>query len=378
MSSLTADLQSTIPSADEAALIITCLRGLPLVVPDNTDWQTLLDLAEQHGVLPLVYRSLLEMHSGMPRFFTAAALKRRESAERFAAELEGLLRHFANRGIEVLPMKGPALGLALYEDLALRPCDDLDLLVRREDYQRAHALLSDLGFTAGSSDDHNCRFLRDELPVDLHFELAAPRYFPFDLDEVWSRSRRGDFRGKPIRVMSGDDLVLYLCSHGLQHGYSRLIWILDVAGALRELRHPGYKELMRRAQRQGFEPWLLIGCEVVRAMFPEQLPQAMDVLIAESPQAAKRARSAAATLFAEDAEDTGNNHLAFYTGYLQAQTSAIKRWRYRLRYFAPTAEDYRWAERHGINRGLVPVLRPFRLLRKYGPSRVWRIIFPSK
>jgi len=50
--------------------------------------------------------------------------------------------------------------------------------------------------------------------------------------------------------MSDDDLVLYLVFHGLKHGFSRLIWILDVAMALKGLRNCSFGELMRRAQLQ--------------------------------------------------------------------------------------------------------------------------------
>jgi hypothetical protein len=176
-----------------------------------------------------------------------------------------------------------------------------------------------------------------------------------------------------MRAMSDDDLVLYLCSHGLKHGFSRLIWILDVAMALKGLRNCSFEELMRRAQRQDLEPFLLIGCEVVRTMFPQHLPAAMDAVIASSPAAAKRAAKAAARLFAEDPKDVINDYRGLY---LQAAPSALKRLRYRLRYLAPTTEDYRWVERHHINRGFTIFLRPFRLLHKYGASIVWRVLFP--
>jgi hypothetical protein len=254
---------------DEATLLITCLRGLPFVVPPDTDWRALLSLAETHGVLPLVHQSLLDRSIEIPDFFAAAVRESRKAAGIFAAELESLLKEFAERGIEVLALKGPVLGAMLYGDVTARSCNDLDVLVRGDDYQRSEALLLDLGFIACSTlDDYHRRFLRRGVPVELHFDIASPRHFPFDVDGVWNRSRVEDFRGAPVRVMSDDDLILFLCLHGLKHGFFRLIWILDVARALQRLQN--YEELVRRAQSEGLEPWLLIGCEVVRAMFPQQ------------------------------------------------------------------------------------------------------------
>ena len=122
-------------------------------------------------------------------------------------------------------------------------------------------------------------------------------------------------------------------------------------------------------------PWLLIGCEVVRIMFPQQLPAALDEVIAALPAALERARRAATRLFSECQEVVVNDYRRFY---LEAESNPFKRWRYRLRYLAPTYTDHLWARSHHIHPELMVILRPFRLLKKYGPQRVWRILFPSK
>ncbi len=368
--------QSAPEPTGEVVLLITCLHGPLFVVPHDTNWEILLGLANANGVLPLVYQSLHAIGTDMPDFFRDAALECAASARQLATDLEVLLDGLGEQGIEVLPLKGPALALALYGDATLRSSDDLDLLVRRDDFPRAEAFLLRQGFLAlGALSEHDRRFLRGDLLVELHFELASPRYFPFRIDGIWSRSRPVDFRGRPARAMSKEDLVLYLCCHGLKHGFSRLIWILDVARALRGWQHRDYESLMLLAQRQDLEPWLLIGCEVVRAMFPQQLPEAMDAVIASSPKAAQRARYAVARLFSEDTQVVVNDYRSLY---LQAEPSTLKQWRYRLRYLAPTYTDYQWARRHRINPGLMVIARPFRLLQKYGLGRVWRVLFPAK
>jgi len=362
--------------ADEAALLITCLRELPCEIPEDMDWEVLLGVAEANGVLLLVHQQLLAFGADMPGFFLDAVRETRSAAESLGQELEALLQEFTEHGIEALPLKGPALGLALYGDAAMRQSTDIDVLVRREDFPRAEALLLRRGFAGlGEASEHDRRFLRGELLVELHFELATPRFFPFDIDDIWSRSRRADFHGQPARAMSNTDLALFLCAHGLKHGFSRLIWILDVARALRGWQPRDYQELVRQAQRQNLEPWLLIGCEVVREMFPQLLPAALDEAIATSPAALERARHAAARLFSEDHEIVINDYRRFY---LQAEPNPIRRWRYRLRYIAPTYTDQLWARHHRINPWLMLIVRPFRLLKKYGIPKIWQIMFPSK
>lgn len=360
---------------DVAALLIMSLRGLPFTVPPDTDWQTFLELATAHGVLLLVHQSLLEKKVEIPGFFTDAVRACGDTSEKFAAELEKLLKQFAERDIDVLPLKGPVLAETLYGDVTMRSSDDLDLLVRREDFQRAEMLLSDLGFVARSSaDDYHRKFLREGLMVELHFGVASPRSFPFDSDGVWHRTRFGRFRDQPICVMSDDDLVLFVCLHGLKHGFSRLIWILDIARALRVMRNSAPEELVQMARQRGLEQALLIGCEIVRETLPQQLPQAMEAVIAKSPERAERARRVVARLFAEPAGTTNDPEI--WSLYLQTEWNTRLKWRRRLSFLAPTVEDYAWARRHRIYRGLAPVLRPFRLLHKYGLVRAWRILFP--
>lgn len=364
-------------SVDGAVLLLTCLRGLPFIVPHDMEWQSLLKLASTHGVLLLVHQSLLERGVEIPDFFAAAVQEHKDAAETLAAKLEGLLKQFAERGIDVLPLKGPVLAERLYGNATMRSSNDLDLLVRREDFQRAELLLTDRGFVAReAADDYHRRFVHDGVPVELHFEVASPRYFPFDLEGVWSRARRAEFRGHPVHIVSTDDLVLFLCLHGLKHGFSRLIWILDVARALEQVPDYGFEELTRRAQRQGLEPWLLIGSEVLREIFPQQLPREIDTVIAKSPRAAERARHVAARLLAEGLDEINDHKIRSF--YLQTECSMHRRWRCRFSFFAPTVEDHAWAERHRIYRPIVPFLRPFRLLKKYRPSKVWRVLFPRQ
>jgi hypothetical protein len=367
--------QSAREPAGEAALLITCLRGLPYLVPEDTNWKLLLDLARENGVLLLLHQSLLATGLKMPGFFQDAAEECRVSAQQLAGELEGLLQALQELRVDILPLKGPALALALYGSAALRSSNDLDLLVRSEDFPRCEALLLGQGFIPlGTASEHDRRFLRDNLLVELHFELASPLDFPLDIEPIWSRSRPDKFRGHPIRALSPIDLVLYLCCHGLKHGFSRLIWIMDVARSLGGWQPDAYKELIRHARRQSLEPYLLIACEVVRSMFPQHLPQTLDTVLAASPKAAQRARRAAARLLSEGHEVVINDHRRWY---LQAEPSALKRWRYRFRYLAPRYSDPLWARRQGVRSVFIAILRPFRLLQKYGLRKASRIAFPK-
>jgi hypothetical protein len=365
---------SDLLTVDEAWLLIACLRGLPLVVSDDMDWRALLSLAKIHGVLQLICQHFFSEGIEMPGFFMAAFREAKAAAEKIAAELETLLNHFDKRKIEVLPLKGPALAQTLYGDTSMRTSDDLDILVKRKDFGRATTMLSELGFVARSAaDDYHRKFVRDALMVELHFNLASPRSYPFDIEKLWRRAHAGRFRDKPIRAMCHDDLVSFLCLHGLKHRFSRLIWVLDIAQAFKGLALNNARGLAESARSQRMEQVLFIGCEMVRETLQQPLPS-MEAVLAESPEMAETARLAVQRIFMDGPEARYEPDI--WSLYLRTERGLGARWRRRLSFLAPTSEDYAWAERNRIHHGLAPIARPFRLLRKHGFAKAWRVLFP--
>lgn len=359
----------------EAALLIACLHECQLSAPSDIDWPVLLTLCKNHGVLPLVYRALAANGTEIPQTFLDAVHDSHRSTERLAVELELLLASFAQHRVEVIPLKGPLLAEALYGDVMMRPCVDLDLLVGVGDFSRAETLLVEAGWRAfAPADDYQRKYIRDGILVELHFEVVSPRAFPFDLNGVWRRAQNATFHGHPLKMISEPDRCLYLLLHGLKHEYSKLIWILDAALALKAAGRDGNsRELVEQAKAQALDKVLYIGCEMVREVFPQHLPEVLVSGLAESPKAIRHARAFVETLLTGE----GSTCCDLRAFYLQTETDRVKRWRRRLTFFVPTNEDYRWAMDHRIPRSLAPLLRPFRLLAKHGFRKAWRTAFPG-
>ncbi len=359
----------------EAELLIACLRGSLSAAPGCADWRALATLAETHGVLPLVHRALMAAGAEIPDdHFQRALVNSRLSTEMLAAELEQLLASFAQHGIDVIPLKGPVLAETLYGEVAMRPCEDLDLLVRVRDFNRAEKVLIDAGWVAPApAEEFERQFLRNGVLVELHFGVASPRSFPFDLDGAWSRAQAGSFRGLPLAAMSETDRALYLLLHGLKHGFGKLIWILDAAHALSAVKECSPQEFVRQARAQGLDQVLYMGCAMILEAFPQHLPKELLAVLAESPTAMDAAHARVTTLLAGEAGTGRTPELSFY---LQTETNQARRWQCRLMFFSPTGEDYQWTARHRLPNIMAPFVRPFRLLAKYGLRRAWRTAVP--
>ena len=115
------------------------------------NWEALLALVLRHGTASLAYRHLssLWLQAVPENILEQLRTTYRETAQRnlvLAGRLCGIVEQLTRQEIPVISLKGPALGLSVYENLSLRVSHDLDILVRSEDVPRAKALLLAQGF----------------------------------------------------------------------------------------------------------------------------------------------------------------------------------------------------------------------------------------
>src|SRR5262249_27396386 len=157
-----------------------------------------------------------------------------------------LLRLFAERGVNVIPFKGPTLAALAYGDLGLREFGDLDLLIARPDFMEAQELLIAQGYqpeiqlnaSRAEAFAETCNVMafwhpQKEVSVELHWKLS-PKYLPFSPDPEQLRRRMVPSHpgGQTVLTFSPEDLLVYLCAHGAKHAWERLIWIAGVAGLI--------------------------------------------------------------------------------------------------------------------------------------------------
>src|SRR6185503_20158145 len=93
--------------------------------------------AQRHGVAPLVSSVLEDLRPNAvpPDAAERLADERRKTAWHSGILAEALCElagELGGRGVDVMPLKGPVLAESLYGDPSLRPCRDLDVLVRAE------------------------------------------------------------------------------------------------------------------------------------------------------------------------------------------------------------------------------------------------------
>ncbi len=215
------------------------------------NWASLLQLAEHHGVVPILYQSLSSVSGEVPPASLALLKQRYETNLHrtlfLARELIRILDHFDALGIDVLPYKGLALAETLYGDIALRQAGDIDLLTRPRDLSRIKAALKEVGYSphlllneaeerAYLASGYECAFdsaLGRNL-LEVQWALQ-PRFYAvdFEMEAMFRRAIMVSIAGRNMKTPSPEDLFLILSLHAAKHVWGRLIWLCDIAQILK-------------------------------------------------------------------------------------------------------------------------------------------------
>src|SRR5262245_17110144 len=170
----------------EVQLLIACastapdtatLQRIRKLLGESLDWDIVIQLARRHRVTPLLYWNLQTICSEdvPPAAMQLFRETYRSSAQKnllLAAELLKIHNLLDSNAIPVLPLKGPTLAVLAYDNLSLRPFEDLDILVREQDILRVKQLLVSHGYQTelGLSGSREAAFLRSQ--YEYHFEQA--------------------------------------------------------------------------------------------------------------------------------------------------------------------------------------------------------------
>ncbi len=304
----------------EHALILHCARTqlrdddrdrIAELLAGPVDWPSAIAIATKHGVLKLLERHIAGPFADRVPEEVATELKQR--ATRIAAynlfqtgELLRIVAAFEAEGLAIVPFKGPSLAMQAYGDVAMRGFYDLDILIRRDQFARVKERLAGLGFRPYRSFDAEqevafldtqmgYEFMREDrrVVVESHWTfLNRVHAFRPDMDAVWGRMRTLDIYGRSIPRLSTEDLLLYLCAHGVRSFWNRLIWICDVAELIAHADDLDWDALLTLADRTESRRILCVGLYLAHSFLGTALPADLEPLVLQDRRVARLAARA--------------------------------------------------------------------------------------
>jgi hypothetical protein len=196
----------------------------------NSEWHYILKDLDQLGLSPLFYRYAAgdylkklipeEVEQSLQELYFLHGARNMVLYNDFRE----LTKVLSRESIRIIALKGVHLAEAVYEETALRPMSDIDILAKEEDLSKIENLLLGMGYgpTRRPSIREQCRDHHHLIPftkagspsIEVHWGLTrSTNGFLIDMDGIWARAKEVEISGCKVLALSNEDLLLHLCLH---------------------------------------------------------------------------------------------------------------------------------------------------------------------
>ena len=254
-----------------------------LLLKEKLDWMFILDCAEKHKVLPLLYFNLNKADfTNIPpeigrdiRSFSQTNVHKNFL---LTSELLQVLKFLAKNKIQAIPLKGPILARLAYSNFGLRTVRDLDLIVKKKDFVRTEQLLVQYGYQPhplnNSQKIQQAQYYKPNtlISIDLHYEFAPKNHFiSVDSTIFWQHLETFTIAHQDIPIFSPEYTLIYLCLEGAKEFWRTLNRICDVSELILN-QEIDWNLLLKSADELKKKEVVFLGLYLVRTLFDPPIP----------------------------------------------------------------------------------------------------------
>lgn len=328
------------------------------ILASGLDWDLVLDLALAHLVFPLVYKAITALDSrSVPAYVSQTLLREYKRSSLLSVSIAGETVRIAEimeeNGIQVLVLKGAPLAQMLYQDITLRPCNDIDILVDPQEFLLAEKSLHKAKYKRSFPDyrqeklfikkyRHFAYFNAERgVEVELHWRAVHPDLegFPATAD---LKVQKMDIWGHKVNTLADEELLLYLIAHGSNHMWLRLRWLVDVAVLAK--KNISWSKIMEMAGSKELKTMVRLTAILLSELWAIPLPEPL----AQSTAGDKKAKKLAGIVLErlKDEKAVKNSKSAYWKSLKQKNIYHVnlrsgwgKKLSYLLRNFHPKGVD---------------------------------------
>ncbi len=163
-------------------------------------------------------------------------------------EAKRILAVLKEEGIKPIILKGIYLSKYVYENAALRPMNDIDLLIRKQDLVKVNKALSSFGYcmpvqykdflsVKGQSSINSLTYFYPggfNFLVHVHWHIVNATWpvenlvERIDIKDVWNCACPVDIEGVEVLRLSYEHMLIFLLQHAFTHNFDRMILACDI------------------------------------------------------------------------------------------------------------------------------------------------------
>ena len=263
----------------------------------SIDWHAVVEYCIQQRVLLICYEILKSIPGMAPEEFLVKSKKLYHQNAlrniRYAQEIIQLNRILSSVNIPLILMKGIGLSQILYNDPALRPCVDIDIIVPGPYLKNAYDILYHRGYVdtvnwhplrkkIGKVLSHHWQFYNPQknLILELHRKyIASSRSAHISIDGIWGRSRKLPLLNEQILVMGDEDLFLYLIIHNSKELWSTLLHLFDIATLIIIRPAIDWELIIREARAGRCLKRMILTLYLIKEIFGVQPPFNIQIIL---------------------------------------------------------------------------------------------------
>ena len=202
--------------------------------------------------------------------------------------LKRVVDSICEKQIQVILLKGAAAMGTIYEPRYSRLSQDIDLLVRRNDFQRLIDLMMSLGYRKPANNKrlfsekmrHEQHVFLDtpiEFNIEVHDDLIPHHMFRIRLEDFWNRSKLHPlFNSEFIRIPCLEDSLIHCAIHSFLHLEFEPHHLVDAVRILH--KGPDLNRVLQIAESWGCLKILGLLSEQMELWFNEPIFDHSDIL----------------------------------------------------------------------------------------------------
>jgi hypothetical protein len=251
------------------------------------DKKRLIELAVEEGLAGFLYKSMLKAELlgalNAPHrkiLYTTYYLTIRRNLKLIHA-LNLIARQLNENAVQVVLTQGISLLQQVYQDIGLRPMNDIDIWVLPNWYADLVDCVLSQGFERNTV--YPDTFSKGGVALDIHTHIlwgdrieSRKKLIRIDQIQIFEKSEPINAENPAVRCLDPADQFLYLSLHALKHNLERLIWMVDIKYLVADWTVSDWIKLLTRAEYLGQQSTVFCTLFVLDQIFAIRLPPAIE------------------------------------------------------------------------------------------------------